>query len=75
MTDSILRLKVESTEYDSKLKSAAEGLSRYIDKCRETGKTLETAEKDTLRYVRSLGEMNTKSKSSDRKSVGRERVC
>lgn len=64
MTDSILRLKVESTEYDSKLKSAAEGLSRYIDKCRETGKTLETAEKDTLRYVRSLGEMNTKSKSS-----------
>lgn len=41
MADNILRLKVESTGYGGKLKSVAEGLSRYIDKCRETGKTLE----------------------------------
>ena len=34
MADSILRLRVESQEYDNKLKRAAEGLQRYADGCR-----------------------------------------
>lgn len=63
MADNILRLKVESTGYGGKLKSVAEGLSRYIDKCRETGKTLETVEKEALRYAQSLGRMETVSRS------------
>lgn len=63
MTDNILRLKVESTGYGGKLKSVAEGLSRYIDKCRETGKTLETVEKEALRYAQSLERMETVSRS------------
>ena len=64
MADSILRLKVESQEYDNKLKRATEGLTRYIDGCRKVGGTLEQVEKETLDYVRSLGQMETTSRTA-----------
>ena len=64
MADSILRLKVESQEYDNKLKKAAEGLNRYVDGCRKVGGTLEVVEKDTLDYVRALGRMETSSRTA-----------
>ena len=64
MADSIVRLKVESSEYDQKLKMAAEGLTRYADECRKVGGTLEVVEKDTLEYVRALGQMDTVSRTA-----------
>jgi len=64
MADSILRLKVESQEYDNKLKQAAQGLTRYADECRKVGGTLEVVEKDTLDYVRALGQMDTTSRTA-----------
>ena len=64
MADSIVRLKVESSEYDQKLKRAAEGLTRYADECRKVGGTLEVVEKDTLEYVRALGQMDTVSRTA-----------
>ena len=64
MADSILRLKVESQEYDNKLKQAAQGLTRYVDECRKVGGTLEVVEKETLDYVRALGQMETTSRTA-----------
>ena len=64
MADSIVRLKVESSEYDQKLKRAAEGLTRYADECRKVGGTMEVVEKDTLEYVRALGQMDTTSRTA-----------
>lgn len=64
MADSILRLKVESQEYDNKLKRAAEGLTRYVDECRKAGGTMEYVEKETLEYVRAIGQMDTSSRSA-----------
>ena len=64
MADSILRLKVESQEYDNKLKQAAQGLTRYADECRKVGGTLEVVEKETLDYVRALGQMDTASRTA-----------
>ena len=64
MADSILRLKVESQEYDNKLKQATNGLTRYVDECRKVGGTLEVVEKDTLDYVRALGQMDTTSRTA-----------
>ena len=64
MAESILRLKVSSEEYDNKLKRATEGLTRYIDGCRKVGGTLEQVEKETLDYVRSLGQMETTSRTA-----------
>lgn len=63
-SDSILRLKVDSREYDSKLKSATDGLTRYIEGCRKVGGTMEVVETETLNYVRALGQMQTKSQST-----------
>ena len=64
MADSILRLKVDSAEYDNKLKQAAQGLTRYVDQCRKVGGTLEVVEKETLDYVRALGQMDTTSRTA-----------
>ena len=64
MADSILRLKVESQEYDNKLKQATQGLTRYADECRKVGGTLEVVEKETLDYVRALGQMDTTSRTA-----------
>ena len=64
MADSILRLRVSSEEYDNKLKQAAQGLTRYADECRKVGGTLEVVEKETLDYVRVLGQMDTTSRTA-----------
>jgi len=64
MADSILRLRVESQEYDNKLKQATNGLTRYIDECRKVGGTLEVVEKETLDYVRAIGQMDTTSRTA-----------
>ena len=64
MAESILRLKVSSEEYDNKLKQATNGLTRYADECRKVGGTLEVVEKETLDYVRALGQMDTTSRTA-----------
>ncbi|MEE1004879.1 MAG: hypothetical protein UH685_06035 [Bacteroidaceae bacterium] len=64
MSDNILRLRVDSAEYDAKLKRATDGLTRYIDSCRRAGGTLEHVEKETLDYVKALGNMGTVSMSA-----------
>ena len=64
MADSILRLKVESQEYDAKLKRAADGLNRYVENCRKVGGTLEYVEKETLDFVRAIGQMDATAKTA-----------
>ena len=59
MADSIVRLKVDSQEYDNKLKRAAEQLNRYADGCRKAGGTLEHVDEGVLEFTRSLGKMET----------------
>ena len=65
MAESLVRLKVESQEYDAKLKRATEGLQRYADGCRKIGATLEVVEKETLDYVKAVGQMETVSKTAN----------
>jgi predicted nucleic acid-binding Zn-ribbon protein len=64
MADSILRLKVESQEYDQKIKRAAEGIQQYAQKCRDAGGTLEYLDDGVLEFVQALGQMDTVAKSS-----------
>ena len=59
MADSILRLKVDSQEYDQKIKRAAEGIQQYAQKCREAGGTLQYLDDGVLEFVQSLGKMDT----------------
>ena len=59
MADSIVRLRVDSQEYDNKLKRATEGLRRYVDGCRKAGGTLEHVDDGVLEFTRSLSKMET----------------
>ena len=64
MADSILRLRVQSEEYDQKIKRAAEGIQQYAQKCREAGGTLEHLDDGVEDFVKALGRMDTVSKSA-----------
>lgn len=69
MADSIVRLKVESSEYDSKIKRASQGLLHMEEACRKVNGTLAILEKDEKSFVESLGKMETTSKTV-RGSIG-----
>lgn len=64
MADSILKLKVESSEYDAKLKKAAEGIRHLADVAHKGGGELTGLEKAELDYIKALGSMETKSRSA-----------
>lgn len=59
MADSILRLRVQSEEYDNKIKRATQGLLHMETECRKIGSTLAVLEKEQKQYVQSLGNMQT----------------
>ncbi len=64
MADSILRLRVQSDEYNNKLKQAVNELLRMETECRKVNGTLGVLEKEQLEYVKSLGQMETASKTA-----------
>ena len=59
MADSIVRLRVDSQEYDNKLKRASEGLNRYIEGWRKAGGTLEHVDDGVKEFTQELGKMGT----------------
>ena len=64
MADAIVRLKVESQEYDSKLERATQKLQHMEKECRKIGGTFEYVDKEQLDLVKSLGQMETKATSA-----------
>lgn len=64
MADVIARLKLESGEFDSKIKRAVTGLMQMEAECRKVGGTLAVLDKDQLDYVKSLGQMETVSNTA-----------
>ena len=64
MADNILRLRVDSQEYDAKLKKAAEGIRHLADVAHQGGGELTGLEKAELDYVKALGSMETKSRTA-----------
>lgn len=64
MAESIIRLRVESDQFDTRIKSATASLLRMEEECRRVQGTFEVVEKEQLNFVRSLGEMSTRSKTA-----------
>ena len=64
MADVVTRLKVESSEYDSKIQRAAKGIQHLEDATRRAGKTMADASKEDIAFVKSLGKMETVSNSA-----------
>lgn len=63
MADNIIRLRVDSSEYDNKLKSATTAISRYLDALSKGKSNLGSNRTELLKYVQALGTMETKSTS------------
>lgn len=57
--DNILRLKVDSKEYDSKIERARQGLLHLEQELQKTGKNFADVDKDQLAFVQGLGQMET----------------
>lgn len=63
MAESVVKLRVDSQEYDAKIRRAADGLRAFGENCQKAGESVAKADKDTLEYVRSIGQMETVSKT------------
>lgn len=59
MADLITKLKVDSAEYDAKIKRAAQGLQHYVQSAHDSGDVIGRLLGDTKKYVESLGNMAT----------------
>ena len=64
MADSILRLRVQSEEYDSKIKRAAEGIQRLAAKIHDSQGEFEGLDDDQKNFIKNLGYMNTVSQTA-----------
>ena len=64
MADSVVRLRIDSQEYDAKLKNATSALTRYFDAVRQGGDTLEHLDEGVMDAVKSFGNMETKANST-----------
>lgn len=62
--NSILKLRVDSQEYDAKLKKAAEGLQHLAKSAHDCGGELIHLEKDEVAFIREMGSMNTSAKTA-----------
>lgn len=64
MAESIVRLRVESQEFENKLKRASQELLAMADNARRTGATFAIADKEELAFVSSLGQLQTSARSA-----------
>lgn len=64
MADVIAKLQVDSSQYDQRLKSAIEQMTKMEKEVRRTGATFAYADKEELEFIKSLGSMETKATSA-----------
>ncbi len=64
MADVISRLKLESGEFDSKIKRAGQELMAYSEHCKKMGLEMGYANKDAKEFAKALGSMQTTSSSA-----------
>lgn len=61
---SVLKLKVDSSEYQAKIQRATTGLMHLSAELKESGKSFSDADKDQVAYISELGKMQTASNSA-----------
>ena len=64
MADVISRLKLDSGEFDSKIKRAGQELLAYSEHCKKMGLEMGYANKDAKEFAKALGDMKTVSQSA-----------
>lgn len=64
MAESVVKLRLDSNEYDSKIKRAAQNVLEFGQNCQKAGQSVAKADKETLDYVQAIGKMETVSKTA-----------
>ncbi len=64
MAESVLKLKVDSQEYDSKIRRAQQGLMALDSSLSKAGKTFADCDKEQLKFIQELGKMDTVSRDA-----------
>lgn len=64
MSGSVFKLKVETNEYDNKLKNAATGIQHLAKRAHDLQGSFTNLEKEEVEFIRNLGYMNTASKTA-----------
>lgn len=59
MADAVVKIRIDSQEYDAKLKRASQALSSYFDTVRQGGGTLTQLDEGVMDAVKALGQMGT----------------
>ncbi len=59
MSDSVVKLRIDSKEYDANIKRAGDALTEYFRKVREGSKSLDELDADTMAAVKAMGELGT----------------
>lgn len=64
MADSVVRLRIDSKEYDANIKKAGAALADYFKTVREGGGTLEYLDEGVLDAVQAMGRLGTQSQTT-----------
>lgn len=64
MANSVVRLSIDSQEFDANIKRAGEALNKFFDMAKKGDRTFEVIDDDAMEVVRAFGQMETKSKSA-----------
>lgn len=64
MAESVVKLRVDSSEYDAKIKRAGENVRSFADECRKAGQSVANADKEMVDYVRAMGQMDTSARNT-----------
>ncbi len=63
MSDSVVKLRIDSKEYDANIKRAGEALQQYFNKVKEGGGTLKYLDEGVLEAVQEMGKLGTQAKN------------
>ena len=64
MSDSVVKLRIDSKEYDANIKRAGQALTDYFNKVKEGGGTLMHLGDGVMEAVKAMGELGTQSKNT-----------
>ena len=64
MSDSVVKLRIDSKEYDANIKRAGDALTDYFRKVKEGGGTLMHLDDGVMEAVKAMGELGTQAKST-----------
>ena len=64
MANSVVRLNIDSHEFDANIKRAGEALNKFFDQAKKGDRTFEVLDDDAMEVVKTFGKMETSSKSA-----------